>query len=489
MQLAHLRVRVVEIAEDDGFGGAGLLAGREHLAVADPAILQAGVDAGALDPLHAIGALLHDAARAHRHVRVEGHLLRVGVVRRVREEVEPADLVRAVVRAVPRADAPVVDHLVEALVAVDGRVDGAHVLAGRIFAVHAHQRLEDDAGVPGIVAGEVAVDAQPVHFAALRHLLLADHRNVVLGDAGDHAGAAAGAAREIDRHAPSVPGVAVPRVCGQERAPVLGQLLAGLLQFRHGSGGRDQPTLHRVVLLRLRDQRSSADSRDRQARRKPGVVAVAQGAGVESQITTERFARSAAPVSEGDGDAVLGMTRREHDRSVRRRPAEAEIDALTLAEAELLRGVRRDQRRVLPGDLRHRIRQFLQPGDVAESAVPNAVVRDDVDLQAWRRLRRRDLHRRGEDLLVAHCRRFRACRRARDEAVGEPFLPVERELAGPLRLPELAQLRVRRAIALAEKSGERLGLAHAGIERRDQRLHEGDGPVVRPRVAPALQRM
>src|SRR5437763_16711224 len=106
------------------------------------------------------------------------------------------------------------------------------------------------------------------------------------------------------------------------------------------------------------------------------------------------------------------MTRREHDRSVRRRPAEAEIDALTLAEAELLRGVRRYQRRVLPGDLRHRIRQFLQPGDVAESAVPNAVVRDDVDLQAWRRLRRGDLHRRGEDLLVADSRRSRTCPRS-----------------------------------------------------------------------------
>ena len=43
----------------------------------------------------------------------------------------------------------------------------------------------------GSVAGEVVVDADPVHLAAARDLLLADDRDVVLGDAGDDAGAAA----------------------------------------------------------------------------------------------------------------------------------------------------------------------------------------------------------------------------------------------------------------------------------------------------------
>ena len=54
------------------------------------------------------------------------------------EEVEAADLVRAVVAAVAGADAAVVDHLVQALVAVDGGVHRADVLARRVLAVHAH---------------------------------------------------------------------------------------------------------------------------------------------------------------------------------------------------------------------------------------------------------------------------------------------------------------------------------------------------------------
>jgi len=36
-----------------------------HLAVLDLAVLGLGLDARLVDPLHAIGALLHDAAAAH----------------------------------------------------------------------------------------------------------------------------------------------------------------------------------------------------------------------------------------------------------------------------------------------------------------------------------------------------------------------------------------------------------------------------------------
>ena len=61
----------------------------------------------------------------------------------------------------------------------------------------------------GIVrlALEVAVDADPVHLAAARHLVLAHDRDVVLGLAGDHAGVAADAGVQVDGHAPLVAGV------------------------------------------------------------------------------------------------------------------------------------------------------------------------------------------------------------------------------------------------------------------------------------------
>ena len=49
----------------------------------------------------------------------------------------------------------------------------------------------------------IAIDAQPVHFALMHHLLLADDGNVVLGLAGDDAGVAADAGVQIDTHRPS----------------------------------------------------------------------------------------------------------------------------------------------------------------------------------------------------------------------------------------------------------------------------------------------
>ena len=50
----------------------------------------------------------------------------------------------------------------------------------------------------------VAVDAEPLHLAAVRDVLAPDHRDVVLGLAGDHAGAAARALGQVDGHAPLV---------------------------------------------------------------------------------------------------------------------------------------------------------------------------------------------------------------------------------------------------------------------------------------------
>src|SRR5207245_10629052 len=105
-------------AEYDRPAQACLLAGGEDLAVADPPLLQPRVDPRPLDALHAIRALLHHPPRAHGDVGVEGHLLGIGVIGRIREEVEPPPLVRAVARAVPGSHAALVDNAVESVVAV-----------------------------------------------------------------------------------------------------------------------------------------------------------------------------------------------------------------------------------------------------------------------------------------------------------------------------------------------------------------------------------
>ncbi len=53
-------------------------------------------------------------------------------------------------------------------------------------------------------AAIVGVDAQPMHVAPARDLVGADNRHVVLGLAGDDAGVAADAGRDIDHHRPLV---------------------------------------------------------------------------------------------------------------------------------------------------------------------------------------------------------------------------------------------------------------------------------------------
>src|SRR5262249_26858242 len=149
-----------------GPGRAGRLAGGLHH-VAAYGLLAPDLrgDPRLVDPLHAERALLHHAAEADRHIRVAHQLEAgrrlVGVV----VEVESTDLVRAVVRAVLRADAAVVRHLVEPLGAMRRRPDRADDLAGGVLAVLAHDRLEVDVGVLRILPLVIAVDAEPVHLA------------------------------------------------------------------------------------------------------------------------------------------------------------------------------------------------------------------------------------------------------------------------------------------------------------------------------------
>ena len=58
----------------------------------------------------------------------------------------------------------------------------------------------------------VAIDAQPVHLALADHLLLADHRDVVLRLAGDDAGVAADAGVQVDAHGPCARARRVPAI-------------------------------------------------------------------------------------------------------------------------------------------------------------------------------------------------------------------------------------------------------------------------------------
>src|SRR4029079_1948789 len=116
---------IVDVSERDRLGGTDLLTRRADFAVADlPAVLRV-VDARFLDALHAVGALLHDAARADGDVGIALELRDLGLEVLVEVEVEAPDLVRVVVEAIARSDAAVVGHLVQTFVAVRRRADRA----------------------------------------------------------------------------------------------------------------------------------------------------------------------------------------------------------------------------------------------------------------------------------------------------------------------------------------------------------------------------
>jgi len=95
------------------------------------------------------------------------------------EKIEAPHLVGTVVRTVPRTDAPVVRHFIQALVAVSRRTDRTNRLTRRFFAVLTQHRLEKHLRVV-LVTLVIVIDAQPLHFPLPARLNFPYDRDVVL---------------------------------------------------------------------------------------------------------------------------------------------------------------------------------------------------------------------------------------------------------------------------------------------------------------------
>src|SRR5690348_2098789 len=200
---------LLKIAERDRIRGAGVLARRLDFIDPDGAVLALGEAASSADALDAIGALLHDAARAHRYLGVLlpaiGFKAEVGVFLTVgvSEEIEATHFVWTVRFAEPGADASVVNLQIEPFAIVHGGRNRTDRLAWRVLAVHARHRLKSKFRTGGR-AVVVDVHPQPMHVASARHFLRTDDRHVVFRLTGDHASVAANAYRSIDDHGPGM---------------------------------------------------------------------------------------------------------------------------------------------------------------------------------------------------------------------------------------------------------------------------------------------
>src|SRR5262249_8638541 len=151
----------------------------------------------------------------NRHVGVQRQIRnRVGML--VLKPVETPHLVRAVVLAIARANAAVVDLHVQALAAVNRRQNRTHALTGGVITLVAHDRLIGHTRLFRPV--NVSIESYPMHLALSADLIFADNRNIVFSLTTQHACRAADAGVEVYNHRPLVLAVLMvlpdaPRLC------------------------------------------------------------------------------------------------------------------------------------------------------------------------------------------------------------------------------------------------------------------------------------
>ena len=150
--------------------------------------------------------------------------------------------------------------------------------------------------------------------------------------------------------------------------------------------------------------------------------------------------------------------------------------------AELLGGLRRDERGVFPGQLGQRLRELLQPAVVGVRPVPDRRIGTEQQGEAGFGFRSPACDVVAElDVLRRKCR-------VRDDAVVERLAPRELRVAPrKLSAPEGLDDVVSRPIRLVREGREQLVGGLARKERSDERLKNRDRAVDGARVAPRLE--
>ena len=152
--------------------------------------------------------------------------------------------------------------------------------------------------------------------------------------------------------------------------------------------------LHRVVLLRRRQRMMVAGLDDLEPRAEPGRIRRAQQEGVELLRGADRVADpagAAAAVAEEHRDRLGRVAGHDEDRHPHRVAAVAELDDVAVTQAALVGQALGNPRGRVPGQLRERLRQLLQPAVVREAAVPDGGIGPEDDLESAGLRRRRAL--------------------------------------------------------------------------------------------------
>ena len=315
------------------------------------------------------------------------------------------------------------------------------------------------------------------------HLLLADHRDVVLGLAGDDAGVAADAGVQVDRHAPGVArrtgcgGYSVRSLAGSSRhlaRRTSGSCRNSLERGRRGPGAR--PSM-RVVLLRARPACScSPVFATSTPRAEPRRVAGAQRVGVEADAVADAPGRACARSRGARVTAVVGLAGHDPDRRRRRcgrrvataRPRRSFCDARAARPSPGSSSAALSQVSLVSG-----FGQLLQPAVVGEAAVVDGRVEAEDELETRRR--RPVVVQRGRTRpAVRSATVFAGSAVPATTPSCSARAPEPLEVAGRRAAPASARARCRsRGRSRPAASAASTSCADlAAVERRDQRLHD-----------------
>src|SRR5580698_9936924 len=137
--------------------------------------------------------------------------------------------------------------------------------------------------------------------------------------------------------------------------------------------------VHRLHALRGGELVGGSGFGDLHTRSDPGICGGAKLVGVEALGGTDA-ASVGASVAERDGDGVVGMPGLNPDSALSFLPVEFEFDYVIHGEVEALGHLGADLDGIVPGELRHRLGEFLEPAVVGELSVVDGGVAADVEL-------------------------------------------------------------------------------------------------------------
>ena len=179
-EFRYSAVLIHQVTKGHGVCRTGLDTGRDDLSIPDLSPLVFRSVFALHDPLDAEGTFFHDPFLPNSHVRIELPVQGFGPGEG--KPVEATNLVGTVLRTEERADAAVVDLIVEPIHAVMGSKHGADRLAGCIVTVLAEHGDEPD---KRFLRLEETFDPDPRHLPSLEDLFFPDKSHIVLGIAGE----------------------------------------------------------------------------------------------------------------------------------------------------------------------------------------------------------------------------------------------------------------------------------------------------------------